>query len=133
MEEILPGVWIDGAHNVGAIETFVKSVKDAASKEHTVILFSAVQDKNYRKMVECLCKEVQADAYIITKIQDTRGEEISKLASVFRQYTDEEVLAEEDLGQAFRLAMEKKGKDGRLYCLGSLYLVGMIEKLTGRR
>jgi len=98
-----------------------------------VILFSAVQDKNYRKMVECLCKEVQADAYIITKIQDTRGEEISKLASVFRQYTDEEVLAEEDLGQAFRLAMEKKGKDGRLYCLGSLYLVGMIEKLTGRR
>lgn len=133
MEEILPGVWIDGAHNVGAIETFVKSVKDAASKEHTVILFSAVQDKNYRKMVECLCKEVRADAYIITKIQDTRGEEISKLASVFRQYTDEEVLAEEDLGQAFRLAMEKKGKDGRLYCLGSLYLVGMIEKLTGRR
>lgn len=133
MEEILPGVWIDGAHNVGAIETFVKSVKDAASKEHTVILFSAVQDKNYRKMVECLCKEVQADAYIITKIQDTRGEEISKLANVFRQYTDEEVLAEEDLGQAFRLAMEKKGKDGRLYCLGSLYLVGMIEKLTGRR
>lgn len=133
MEEILPGVWIDGAHNVGAIETFIKSVKDAASKEHTVILFSAVQDKNYRKMVECLCKEVQADAYIITKIQDTRGEEISKLASVFRQYTDEEVLAEEDLGQAFRLAMEKKGKDGRLYCLGSLYLVGMIEKLTGRR
>lgn len=133
MEEILPGVWIDGAHNVGAIETFVKSVKDAASKEHTVILFSAVQDKNYRKMVECLCKEVRADAHIITKIQDTRGEEISKLASVFRQYTDEEVLAEEDLGQAFRLAMEKKGKDGRLYCLGSLYLVGMIEKLTGRR
>ena len=118
---------------MGAIETFVKSVKDAASKEHTVILFSAVQDKNYRKMVECLCKEVRADAYIITKIQDTRGEEISKLASVFRQYTDEEVLAEEDLGQAFRLAMEKKGKDGRLYCLGSLYLVGMIEKLTGRR
>ena len=129
MEEIAEGIWLDGAHNVGAVEEFAKSVASFAGKK--VVLFSAVQDKNYKKMAECLCKRVKADAYIITKIQDTRGEDVTELANVFRQYTKAEVLAKEDLGQAFQAAVEMKGKDGRLYCLGSLYLVGMIKELIG--
>ena len=132
MEEIFPGVYVDGAHNVGAIEAFARSIEREKEDTHLVILFSAVRDKNYEKMAEYLCKEVQADAYMITKIQDARGEGVEELARVFRTYTQAEVLAEEDLGQALKVAMEKKGQDGKLYCLGSLYLVGMIEELTGR-
>ena len=132
MEEILPGVYVDGAHNVGAVEAFVRSIKREAEHTRLVILFSAVRDKNYERMAESLCKEVQADAYIITKIQDARGETTEELARVFRTYTQAEVVAEEELGQALAVAMEKKGQDGKLYCLGSLYLVGMIEELTGR-
>lgn len=132
MEEIFPGVYVDGAHNVGAIEAFARSIEREKEDTHLVILFSAVRDKNYEKMAEYLCKEVQADAYMITKIQDARGESVEELARVFRTYTQAEVLAEEDLGQALKVAMEKKGQDGKLYCLGSLYLVGMIEELTGR-
>lgn len=139
MEEIQPGVFIDGAHNVGAVEEFAKSVQhtvksvEQASDGRTIILFSAVRDKSYERMAECLCKKVNADAYIITQIQDTRGEDVHELARVFRQYTKAEVLAEGDLGQAFQKALKMKGKEGRLYCLGSLYLVGMIKELTGRR
>ena len=139
MEEIQPGVLIDGAHNVGAIEAFAKSVQQysdrvgQAGNGRTVILFSAVRDKNYEKMTECLCKKVDADAYIITQIQDGRGEDVEELARVFRQYTKAEVLAEAELGQAFQKALKMKGEEGRLYCLGSLYLVGMIKELTGRR
>lgn len=129
MEEIAEDVWIDGAHNVGAVEEFAQSV--ASFQGRKIIVFSAVQDKNYKKMAECLCKNVKADAYIITKIQDTRGEDVTELANVFRQYTKAEVLAEEELGQAFQTALKMKGKDGRLYCLGSLYLVGMIKELVG--
>lgn len=139
MEEIQPGVLIDGAHNVGAIEAFAKSVQQysdrvgEARNGRTVILFSAVRDKNYEKMTECLCKKVDADAYIITQIQDARGEDVEELARVFRQYTKAEVLAEAELGQAFQKALKMKGEEGRLYCLGSLYLVGMIKELRGRR
>lgn len=129
MEEIAEGIWLDGAHNVGAVEEFARSVASFAGKK--VVLFSAVQDKNYKKMAECLCEKVKADAYIITKIQDTRGEDVTELANVFRQYTKAEVFAKEDLGQAFQEAVEMKGKDGRLYCLGSLYLVGMIKEFIG--
>lgn len=132
MEEILPGVWIDGAHNVGAVEEFSKSVGHASGTRN-VILFSAVQDKNYEKMAECLCKWVKADAYVITKIEDSRGTDVEELARVFRKYTETEVLAEENLGQAFQKALQMKGKKGRLYCLGSLYLVGMLKELIGRR
>ena len=132
MEEILPGVWIDGAHNVGAAEKLAESVGQA-SDTRKIILFSAVQDKNYEKMAECLCSRVNADAYVITKIEDSRGEDVDELARVFRKYTETEVLAEENLEQAFQKALQRKGKEGRLYCLGSLYLVGMLKELTGRR
>ncbi len=39
-------------------------------------------------------------------------------------------MAEEDLKKAFVLAEERKGKEGRLYCLGSLYLAGMLKSLA---
>ena len=82
-------------------------------------------------MIECLCRKVKADAYIITEIKDVRGIEAEAIAEVFRQYTETEVLVEKEIQSAFWKALERRGSDGRLYCLGSLYLVGMLEELKG--
>lgn len=130
MEEIFPGVIIDGAHNIAAVEAFANSIEQRDGRK-CVILFSAVRDKKYKEMIECLCRKVKADAYIITEIKDVRGIEAEAIAEVFRQYTETEVLVEKEIQSAFWKALERRGSDGRLYCLGSLYLVGMLEELKG--
>ena len=71
MEEILPKVYVDGAHNVSAIQAFARSVPK--NPDGNIILFSAVKDKEYfaettRKIVET---------------RDWAEEEFKKLGFVF--------------------------------------------------
>lgn len=130
MEEILPGVILDGAHNLPAIEKFVESMQFQKEVPY-IILFSAVADKDYEGMIELLCKKTRAQGYVITRLQDERGVQLEVLADQFRQYADCPVYAEDNLEKAFAYAMDQKGAEGRLYCLGSLYLVGELKQLIG--
>lgn len=128
MEEIKPNVIVDGAHNIGAIEAFVKSVEQMKNIRN-IVLFSSVSDKDYENMIQYLCLHMKAESYIITEISDARGEKPERLAEVFRKYTKVEVIVEPDLSKALTCAMEKSGKDGKVYCLGSLYLAGKLKEL----
>ena len=132
MEEIMPNVIVDGAHNIGAVEAFVKSVEQMKDTKN-IVLFSSVSDKDYEKMIECLCLHMKAESYIITEIPDTRGEKPERLAEVFRKYTKAEVIVEPNLSEALSCAMKKKDKEGKVYCLGSLYLAGKLKELQGGR
>lgn len=130
MEEILPGVILDGAHNLDAVERFVESVSVQKERE-IVVLFSAVAEKDYEHMIGTLCKVIKAKAYVIAQLEDKRGEGARKLAEVFRQYTDAPVYTEKSMEEALALALKKKGENGRLYCLGSLYLIGELKRIIG--
>lgn len=130
MEEVLPGVVLDGAHNLAAAERFIESV-EARQETEITILFSAVAEKDYEHMIHTLCSGVQAKAYVITRLEDKRGEGVSRLAEVFRRYTDAPVYTEESMEEALSLALSQKGENGRLYCLGSLYLIGELKRLIG--
>ena len=110
MEEILPGVILDGAHNPGAVEVFVK-------------------EKEYETMIRMLCETIDAKEYILTQIENERGVSTEELAGVFRKYTDKKIIEEENLEKAFCMALKEKGENDRVYCLGSLYLVGMLKEL----
>lgn len=135
MEEVLPGVIFDGAHNLAAIREFTKSIRlqrEAEGEIHPlIILFSAVADKDYSHMIELLCKESKADVYVIAKVDNKRGAQADTLAALFRKYTDRPVYREDTLADAFTRALNEKGSEGKLYCLGSLYLVGELKELIG--
>lgn len=133
MEQVADHITIDGAHNPGAIEAFVESVKalKADQGEGPVILFSAVADKKYEQMIAYLCQNLKAKAYVVTQIEDARGVPVQELKEIFEKYTSQKVLCEEGLEKALAAAKEERGQDGEIYCLGSLYLVGMIKKLLG--
>lgn len=146
MEEVLPGVYVDGAHNPGAIEAFCDSVlalKEAEEKRPgeekepeamPVILFSAVKDKEYEAMIEMLARRIPAKAYVVTELADERGLPVTELAEIFGKYTKQPVFAEKDLLMAWERAMAQKEDRGRVYCLGSLYLAGMIkEEILNRK
>ena len=130
MEEILPGVILDGAHNPGAIEAFAESVNTQRGNNfEKIILFSAVKEKEYETMIHMLCESVDAKQYKLTQIQNERGVSTKELADVFQKYTDKKIIEEENLEKAFYMALEEKGEHGRVYCLGSLYLIGMLKEL----
>ncbi len=134
MEEAASHLYIDGAHNPGAIEAFVESMKvlGADRGEGPVILFSAVSDKKYGQMIEYLCRNLKAKAYVVTEVDDARRVPAAELERVFRQHTAGKVLRRDSLMEALSAAEEERGEDGDIYCLGSLYLAGMIKKHIGR-
>lgn len=131
MERVGAHITVDGAHNPGAMEAFVESVKalDESERGEIVLLFSAVSDKKYDQMIEYLCENLDVKAYVVTQIEDERGVPAEELADVFRRYTDRPVYCKERLEDAVRTAMNERGETGEIYCLGSLYLVGMMKKL----
>ena len=131
MERVGAHITADGAHNPGAMEAFVESVKalDESERGEMVLLFSAVSDKKYDQMIEYLCENLDVKAYVVTQIEDERGVPAEELADVFRRYTDRPVYCKERLEDAVRTAMNERGETGEIYCLGSLYLVGMMKKL----
>ena len=131
MERVGAHITVDGAHNPGAMEAFVESVKalDESERGEMVLLFSSVSDKKYDQMIEYLCENLDVKAYVVTQIEDERGVPAEELADVFRRYTDRPVYCKERLEDAVRTAMNERGETGEIYCLGSLYLVGMMKKL----
>lgn len=131
MEEVLPGVILDGAHNLPAIERFVESLGWQKKEGKRIVLFSAVEDKDYEQMIALLCKESDADAYFVTKLADARGAGKEVMERIFKAYTDKPVHVSESLEEMFSEALHEKGPNGRLYCLGSLYLVGELKELIG--
>lgn len=142
MEEVLPQVFIDGAHNPGAVEAFVesaaymeaaKSAEEKGEKALPVLLFSAAADKEYEQMIAYLCENLPAKEYIVTEIEDQRKVPAAKLEQVFKAHTSQKVTAISDAGEALELALTEKEEDGRVYCLGSLYLAGTIKEYLNRR
>ena len=125
MEEVQPGIYVDGAHNISAVKGFTDTVNQL--KHSNIILFSAVSDKEYDKMIAHLCENVDTDFYVITRIEDDRAATLDELRITFERFTDKPVYVIEDLEEAIDFVLrERKGKD--VYCLGSLYLAGMIKR-----
>ena len=128
MEEVLPGIYIDGAHNLNAVVRFVQSVK-ARGPHRTAVLFSAVQEKDYEGMPAYLCRNLETDYYVVTRIEDSRAADTEKLPAAFARYTDRSVAVIESPREALHYV--RKHQDGRtVYCLGSLYLAGMLKELA---
>ena len=99
MEEILPKVYVDGAHNVSAIQAFARSVPK--NPDGNIILFSAVKDKEYEEHI---------------------------LGELFRKYTEQPVTVIESVKEAMQYVLRIQGRR-TVYCLGSLYLTGMIKEI----
>lgn len=131
MEELLPGVYIDGAHNEDGIEAFMVSVESNAGRDsdgRCILIFSAVKDKDYDKMIRRLSGLAAVTEFVVTYIPGGRGADLEELADKFRMYSKREVKAFKMPEAALAYAVSNKGEQGRVYIVGSLYLVGLIKE-----
>ena len=126
MEEILPDIYIDGAHNPGAMETFVRSIP--ADGKKNISVFSAMEDKEYEKMAACLIAGVPAQMYVVTHVGGRRGVPAETLGSLFRKYTERPVAVTESADEALDYVMNRK-EGCRVFFVGSLYLAGRVREL----
>ncbi len=136
METVLPGVVLDGAHNADGVRELIRTiqgVREGSSSDGEVsLLFSAVADKEYDKMIEELCEAVPFSSVITTQLEGERAVPAEELAALFRGHTDAPVTAQPDVAEAFDTALRQKG-DGMLFCAGSLYLIGELKKILSAK
>lgn len=131
METVLPGVILDGAHNADGVKEFVRTVQSVQDNYPITMLFSAVVEKNYEKMIETICTQTKLSKVVVTEIQGDRIVPADTLAGVFRKYTDAQIVTEPEIDKAFACALSMK-ENGLLFCAGSLYLVGELKGIIER-
>mgnify|MGYP001096897197 FL=1 len=133
MEEVRPGVFIDGAHNEDGIAAFVQSLNMLPEK--CVLIFSVMKDKQYDKMIELLCGLSMVTDFVITHIPGERGADLEELGMIFERYAGghaQRIYVCEKIEEAvaYGLAVQKRD-GGRVYIVGSLYLAGIVEASGG--
>ena len=133
METVLPGVILDGGHNKAGVAEFVKTAKRLEENHPVTILFSAVNDKDYEHMIETICRELHFHTVVITEVDCDRAVRTEELAAYFRKFTDVRIVERPLIADALDTALEIKGEQGILSCVGSLYLVGGIKKVLSAR
>jgi len=140
MEEIRPGVFIDGAHNDDGIAAFVQSLRLSQGildwlNDRCVLIFSVVKDKQYDKMIARLCELSMVTDFVITQIPGERGANLAGLRALFDKYVDggtcthtRRIYTYEKIEDALAFGLSIRGS-GRVYIVGSLYLAGIVEEL----
>ena len=98
MEEILPGVFLDGAHNEDGIDAFVTSIKADGCKGKRWLLFSAVADKEYSIMKDKLLESDLFDYVYAAPLKTSRGISKDELKEIFAETFLENTISDCQVG-----------------------------------
>jgi dihydrofolate synthase/folylpolyglutamate synthase len=131
MEEVLPEVYVDGAHNGDGISEFIKTVSHfEASKK--ILLFSAVIEKDYHQMIKHICEKLELGTVVVTELDNKRAVSYELLKQEFEKYSTIKVYGEKNVKDAFQKVLYLKAEKDVVFCVGSLYLVGEIKSIIRR-
>ena len=136
MEEIQPGVWIDGAHNPDGIRAFLESARGiCGQKAHSgdgrrILLFSCVSDKDYSKELEMICRSGVFTDLVAVPMAGKRALDAYSLRQYMNRYSSgmniHETKSVKDAVESF--INDRDPKD-RVFAAGSLYLIGEMRSL----
>lgn len=130
MEEREPGVYLDGAHNPDGIRELMRTVR-LIGGDRPVLLFSQMKDKDSRSAAREIAG-IPWKKVILTEVPGGGGHTPEEL----KTYLQEAGIPEEKLEilseplVAYKRAKELKAPGGKVFCAGSLYLIGELLKET---
>lgn len=135
MQQISPEIYFDGAHNPDGIDRFLEAAAQIAH-EPGILLFSMVKEKDLGYAARHLLDRGNWEEIILTSIPGTRGCDSRILKKRFEQAASRNCLAVkiteiEEIGQAYAYALKAKKPGQVLFCAGSLYLIGALERIAG--
>lgn len=134
MEEVLPGFFVDGAHNEDGIRAFAQSVKADGCKGRRILVFSAVADKDIQGMTAILRDGGLFAMAAVVGIHDKRAAETKWLRELLTLGGKlGEVMLFAGMEEALPELRKRKKEDDFIYMVGSLYLIGEVKALLRRR
>lgn len=161
MEEVLPRVWLDGAHNTDGFRAFLESVQRGAGEipegGRRILLFSAVRDKQYREELQMVEQSGLFTDIVAVPMHGARALTLTELEEAVQESVQlrRQELYRNSPGLLFHLAGEKaagdisvhevsgageavekyiaaKRPEDEVYAAGSLYLTGELLALLKR-
>ncbi|HEL1741033.1 TPA: bifunctional folylpolyglutamate synthase/dihydrofolate synthase [Streptococcus suis] len=111
-----PKIYLDGAHNVPAIERLVEFIQ--VQEEPVTILFSALRRKDFQEMLELLDEKLPHTALVLTSFAYDGA--LSEKNRQGRDYVENYQQFIEDW---------KSSKQGILIVTGSLYFISEVRRL----
>ena len=127
MEEVLPDVYVDGAHNEDGIRVFLESVSQDGFVGERVLIFSVVTDKDYCKMIRDIAKADLFSKIVVVPMQTERGAAKELLSELFAGEKGMEAVVYDSIEAAMENEVLTRMANRRIYIAGSLYLVGEIK------
>lgn len=134
MEEVLPGVFLDGAHNPGGIEAFIKAASGLCRKrkKQADLLFSAVSDKDHGGMIKRIAETLPLDHVAVAHIDSERGLDTEVLLNEFQSVCKNQAKGFTTVEEAVLYMLKERDESHLLFCVGSLYLMGEIKAVLRR-
>ena len=123
MEEISPGIFLDGAHNRDGIEAFLETVERDGCQGERWLLFSVVSDKEYDRMTAQITDAGLFQRICTAPLENVRGLGQEQLEVLF---AGDKVRVFENVPRALEEICALRGEKDIVYVAGSLYLVGQV-------
>ncbi len=133
MERILPGIYLDGAHNEDGIRAFLAAaclLKKEKKPDKTWILFSVSSDKEYERMLKEIGERLQPDICLLSGMESGRA----LLAEVLLRTADKvmgpgtEIHCFDTVDGALERMLTAKSSNDLVFITGSLYLAGEVKE-----
>jgi len=127
MEEILPGIYFDGAHNPDGIRAFLETVSRMKLSENgkRFLIFSVAEEKDYLTMMAFLRDSKLFSIYLLTPLAGSRkSREVGLLETCLGEQECRHFSSAEE---AFEWCIRNKTEKDTVFAAGSLYLVGQLK------
>ncbi len=133
MEEVRPGIYVDGAHNIDGITAFLESIKDMNCSGRKLMLFGIVSDKQYKEIVRSILAAREFEQIYVAVLETSRSLSVSDLKGAFEDAKDElgiigvPVKYYSNVRDAITDIITNRKSGDMVFVAGSLYLAGQIK------
>jgi len=132
MEQIFPGVYLDGAHNEDGIRAFLAAaclIKELKKPGKTVLLFSVSRDKEYGKMLKEIGEQLKPDVCLLSRMESKRTLTEEELLKAARdRMPSAKICCFETSEEAVQALFSEMQAGDLCFIAGSLYLAGEIRR-----
>ncbi len=135
MEEIHPGIYVDGAHNIDGMEAFLDTVKEIPSEGRKLLLFGIVGDKQYRDIICKILLSGEFDAIYVAVLETSRSVSVADLKTAFEDCKEEHhifgvpIKYYTNVRDAITDIVTMRKSGDIVFGAGSLYLAGQIKAI----
>ncbi|PKN51495.1 MAG: bifunctional folylpolyglutamate synthase/dihydrofolate synthase [Deltaproteobacteria bacterium HGW-Deltaproteobacteria-13] len=116
---------LDGAHNPAGIDVLCRSLKNDFSSQRLILIFGALADKDYRRMLQIIAP--LASKIILTQIKTGRAVPVNDIMETVKELGYAAIVTQ-DVNQAIKQAMAMAGEQDLICATGSFYLAGEIKQ-----